>query len=327
MKTRQFFIVFITVSLLFSLFCAGASASDGVDTQVDTEPENSGSSSLRYPVVLVHGIALRDPGYLFNSWGKIPHLLRANGVEVYFGDTDAWGTIESNAGLLRASIDKILEETGKEKVNIIAHSKGGLDSRYLIWKYEYGDKVASLTTISTPHHGSVVADMVQELKIIHTRAAKRRLEGLGRLYNDVYPEAYAAGYELTTKNMDEFNKIVTMDDRVYYQSIYSIMNKASDDPLFAASYKYIKDVIGDNDGLVSEYSARWGENVIKIDGGISHGQIINITGQRLFDIEIPKIEGVIPQGQTIDIMGRNQLETKVLNVYLEIVKDLTNRGF
>jgi triacylglycerol lipase len=302
MKTRRFYIIFIFVSLLYCLFGGCKSASEPAAQNNHTEPGQSESISLKYPVVLVHGIALRDPGFLFNTWGKIPHVLRENGVEVYFGETDALGTIETNAGLLKVTIDKILEETGKEKVNIIAHSKGGLDSRYFIWKYDYGDKVASLTTISTPHHGSVIADMAQDLKTLHTRAARKSLEDLGKLYEDTYPDPYTVGYELTTKIMSEFNRIVTMDDRVYYQSIYSTMSKASDDPILTASYRYIKKVIGENDGLVSEYSTRWGNNIIKIDGGISHFQIIDFTMS-------------------------SQPGTRILNVYLGIVNDLSNRGF
>ena len=38
-----------------------------------------------------------------------------------------------------------------EKVNIIAHSKGGLDARYMISKLNMGEYVASLTMISSPH--------------------------------------------------------------------------------------------------------------------------------------------------------------------------------
>jgi len=172
----------------------------------------------------------------------------------------------------------------------------------MLWKYDYGDRVASLTTISTPHHGSVVADLTQNLKSLHTKSAKRSLEDLSRLYNDIYPDIYAAGYELTTTNMKEFNRIVTMDDRVYFQSIYSTMSKASDDPIFTASYKYIKGIEGENDGLVSEDSAKWGNNITKVKGGISHGQIIDIMGKDLFDMKIP-------------------------NIYLRIVNDLRQKGF
>jgi triacylglycerol lipase len=297
MKAKRFFIVFITVFLLYCLLGGCVSASDDINKE-----ELFKSLSLKYPVVLVHGIAMLDKGFILNTWGNIPRILGEKGVEVYFGGTDAWGTIDSNAGQLKTTIDKILEETGKEKVNIIAHSKGGLDSRFFIWKYDYGDKVASLTTISTPHHGSVIADMVQGLKTLHTKAAEKSLEDLGKLYKDTYPDPYTVGYELTTGNMRDFNRIVTMDDRVYYQSIYSTMSKASDDPILAAGYEYIKKVAGENDGLVSEYSARWGNNIIKIDGRISHFQIIDVT----------KI---------------SRLETQVLNIYLVIVNDLSNKGF
>ena len=275
----------------------------GVDLDnLSAEQEQFDSLSLKYPVILAHGIALRDRETTRVPWGRIPHALRESGVEIYFGNTDAWGSIESNAEMLKETVDKILKETGKEKVNIIAHSKGGLDSRYMIWKYDYGNKVASLTTISTPHHGAVLADMILSLKFVHTKTAEKNLKDLTKLYKDLYPDIYTAGYELTTASMKEFNKIVTMDDRVYYQSIYSAMNKASDDLVFAFSYNYIKKEIGGNDGMVSEYSARWGNNITKVEGGISHVQIIDIMWKDLFDMKIP-------------------------NIYLRIVNDLKNKGF
>jgi len=323
MKTKRFCIIYITVSLLFFLFCGCKSvlkpgvSKNGGNNQVFpagrvgtgvvldnllTELEHFDNLSLKYPVILVHGIAMRDREAASAPWGRIPHILKENGVEIYFGNTDAWGTIESNAEMLKMTIDKILKETGKEKVNIIAHSKGGLDSRCMIWKYNYGGKVASLTTISTPHHGAVLADMILNLRSLHTKTAKRTLGDLVKLYNDIYPDIYTAGYDLTTTNMNEFNRIVTMDDRVFYQSIYSIMTNAADDLLFTASYNYIKKEIGENDGLVSEYSARWGNNITKVEGGISHGQIVDVMLKDPFDMKIP-------------------------NIYLRIVNDLHHKGF
>src|SRR5215510_6280544 len=51
-----------------------------------------------------------------------------------------------------------------DKVHIIAHSMGGLDARYLLCNNLYGlgalDRVVSLSTISTPHRGSQVADLL-----------------------------------------------------------------------------------------------------------------------------------------------------------------------
>ena len=245
--------------------------------------------SLKYPVVLVHGIVAHDRGGIINFWGRIPEKLRENNVKVFFGNTDAWGSYESNAEILKTRIDKILEETNSEKVNIIAHSKGGLDSRFLIWKYDYGDKIASLTTISTPHHGAEIADFIFKQKIVHSRIAKNALVVFGNLYGDTNPDLYNVNYQLTTEKMKEFNEKTGADAGVYYQSIYTSMRNPLADPMFFYSFLYIKKITGDNDGIVSEHSARWGENIIKIEGGISHAEIVDYKMKKISGINIPDI--------------------------------------
>jgi triacylglycerol lipase len=195
-----------------------------------------------------------------------------------------------------------LDETNSEKVNIIAHSKGGIDSRYLIWRYDYGDKVASLTTISTPHHGAEIADLIYEQKIVHTRLAKNALAVYGKLYGDTNPDLYNVNYQLTTEKMKEFNESIGRDHRVYYQSIYTLMKNSFDDLTFYSSYRYIKKINGDNDGTVSEYSARWGDNIVKIEGGISHSEIVDFKMKKISGIYIP-------------------------DIYIEIVNELGKMGF
>jgi triacylglycerol lipase len=244
---------------------------------------------LKYPVVLVHGIVAFDREGFISFWGRIPEKLEERGVRVFFGNTDAWGSVESNAEILKISIDAILEETDSEKVNIIAHSKGGVDSRYLIWKYDYGDKVASLTTISTPHHGAEIADVLYGKEIVHTKIAKRAFSIFGELYGDKNPDLLTVGHDLTTAKMKEFNETVGMDPRVYYQSLYTTMRNRMDDMMFFYSYQFIKSLGGNNDGIVSERSAHWGENVRKIDGRISHAEILDIKRRPISGIDIPGI--------------------------------------
>jgi len=169
-------------------------------------------------------------------------------------------------------------------------------------KYDYGDKVASLTTISTPHHGSEIADLLYSRKGIHSKIVRLRLMGFGKLYGDLHPDIYKLNYELTTVKMKEFNKNVTMDNKVYYQSIYSTMNDPLDDIILSRSYNYIKKEAGDNDGLVSECSARWSDHIIKIEGGISHEQIIDQRGKNIAGINIH-------------------------GLYLKMVSDLSAMGF
>jgi triacylglycerol lipase len=237
----------------------------------------------------VHGIFAHDRGGIINFWGRIPQVFSDAGIKVFVGNTDAWGSYESNAEILKATIDRVLEETNSEKVNIIAHSKGGIDSRYLIWKYNYGDKIASLTTIATPHHGAEIADLVYAQDVVHTRFAKKVLELYGILYGDVNPDLYTLNQQLTTEHMREFNENILMDARVFYQSMYVTMRNPFDDLKYFYSYQYIKKKSGENDGVVSEISANWGDNVRKITSGISHAEIIDYKMRDISGINIPEI--------------------------------------
>ena len=244
---------------------------------------------MKYPVVLVHGIFAHDRESLITFWGRIPETLTKMGVRVFLGNTDAWGDYISNSFILKETIESLLYETKKEKVNIIAHSKGGIDSRYLIWKYGFGDKIASLTTINTPHHGAELADLIYNKKIMHSKLIKKALNIFGELYGDTNPNMYNVNYHLTTVKMKEFNEKITTDSRVYYQSLYSTMDNAFDDVMFFYTHNYIKKISGENDGVVSGNSARWGNNIIKIDGSISHAEIVDYKKKEVSGINIPDI--------------------------------------
>jgi triacylglycerol lipase len=63
--------------------------------------------------------------------------------------------------VLARVVDDVLARTRKRKVHLIAHSQGGVDSRVLVTDLGYADRVASLTTISTPHRGTAVADVAE----------------------------------------------------------------------------------------------------------------------------------------------------------------------
>ena len=116
----------------------------------------------KYPIVLAHGIAAKQLRIL-NAFGQIGSELEKEGYKVYVADTDGFGSVENNAEQLKSFIERVLSETGAEKVNIIAHSKGGLDAKYMITKLYMEDKIASLTTLCTPHKGSVIASKIWEL--------------------------------------------------------------------------------------------------------------------------------------------------------------------
>ena len=57
----------------------------------------------KYPIVLVHGLALRQSKAI-KAFGKIEKVLRDGGYTVFVADIDAFGTIETNAEQLREFI-------------------------------------------------------------------------------------------------------------------------------------------------------------------------------------------------------------------------------
>ena len=256
---------------------------------------------LNYPIILVHGTGAKDSG-LF--WGRIPKRLERSGLKVYFGNTDSWGSIESNARFLKTTVDKVLSECKCDKVNIIAHSKGGIDSRYLISSMNYGKNVASLTTISTPHSGSELVDYIVEKKSIYNPVARKIVNLVIKIYADKSPEPYKIISELTTQRMRNFNEQNPNREGIYYSSYHSFMRNSFDDLSYALSHWYLYKVAGRNDGIVSVNSAQWGEKFKIFTGkkknGISHSEIVDIKRKCISGIDIPEI-------------------------YIEIVKELEKR--
>lgn len=134
------------------------------------------SSNQRLPIVLAHGIARFDIlleilrahlqlpetelGNLFHYFKGIKNRLESHGFQVFHPNQDFAGPVDLRAEQLKARIIEILATTGAPKVHIIAHSMGGLDARHMIVDKGMADRVASLTTIGTPHLGTILADHV-----------------------------------------------------------------------------------------------------------------------------------------------------------------------
>ena len=134
--------------------------------------------ATRYPILLVHGVFFRDFRYL-NYWGRIPKELEENGAILYYGNHQSAASVADCGEELAARIRQIVTETGCGKVNIIAHSKGGLDSRYAIAMCGAGEYTASLTTINTPHRGCEFADYLL------TKIPQKQQDAVARTYNSV----------------------------------------------------------------------------------------------------------------------------------------------
>lgn len=225
---------------------------------VSTCRSESSYCASKYPVLLVHGIAFRDKVLFLSYWGNIPEHLSKKGAAVFTGGQEAYGTIENNALALKKKVNEILKKTGAEKVNIIAHSRGGLESRYMISMLGMESKVATLTTLSTPHRGSAMADYIIK-HVGDKKAITTIIDFYAKIMGDKNPESLNAGKELTTDSMKIFNDKVKDSPLVYYQSYISTIDENFGNPLWKAMYKLMEKKEGPNDGLVSVESAKWGK--------------------------------------------------------------------
>ena len=268
---------------------------------------NSNQCATKYPLVMLHGIGFRDLRY-FNYWGRIPKELTRNGAVVYYGHQEAWGTIEENAAFVQHKIEEILAIEHCEKVNIIAHSKGGLDARYLITHLHMEQQVASLTTVSTPHMGSELLLILNRIPDRIYRLISSRFDSAFRKIGDCHPDCYHASKQLSPEFCRQFNQATPNSDSVYYQSYASVMRHCWSDSLLSIPHLFmgLASHGKPNDGLVTEDSAKWGisketfQN--KYRRGISHGDMIDLKRE--------------------DYKGFDVIET-----YVDIVTDLKNMGF
>ena len=145
------------------------------------------------PVLLVHGIASRDESTSGSKlWGRIPDALRAAGHPVFFGDQDAWGTVETNAEQLAKTIESVAAQSPDGQVVIVAHSKGGLDSLAACRLPGIAEKVRALITLSSPHQGMAFCDWLLRSRVIIPRIAAPVVNAKAKLSGDANPDSYGA---------------------------------------------------------------------------------------------------------------------------------------
>lgn len=245
----------------------------------------------RYPLLLVHGVFFRDVRSL-NYWGRIPAELEENGARIFYGEHDSAASVAESAEALAARIREIVRRTGCGKVNIIAHSKGGLDCRYALAHCGIAPLVASLTTINTPHHGCLFADYLLEIAPVSLKervaaAYNTALKKLG----DSDPDFLGAVGDLTAAGSRAAMAEATVPETVFCQSIGSRLNRAAGGKFPLNFTYYLANYFdGPNDGLVSESSFNWSDRVtiLTVNGnrGISHGDMIDLNRENIpgFDV-------------------------------------------
>jgi triacylglycerol lipase len=147
--------------------CSTAGAPDGASSEGDAPDVQleSGTTSTftktRYPIVLAHGLSgFRQLFGVVDYFFGIPGDLQSGGAKVFVTQVSAFASAEQRGEQLLHQVEFIAASTGAGKVNLIGHSQGGLDARYVLAVRP--DLIASLTTVATPHLGADLADFLAD---------------------------------------------------------------------------------------------------------------------------------------------------------------------
>jgi triacylglycerol lipase len=287
----------------------------------------------KFPIVLAHGIArfdillelikeklgladneLAEKFHYFK--GIKPHL-ESNGFKVFHPNQDFAGPVDLRAEQLKARVNEIIASEGVHKVHIIAHSMGGLDARHMIVDKDMADKVASLTTIGTPHLGTILADHVLR------GGGMFLIKGLRQIIN-------LDGFkDITIASLEEFNRRAEDQEAknsVFYQTLASSEDLKSVFLPLMPAWLFIQEHEGRNDGLVSFRSQQWKKELIATD------DTRKTIAQKVFPLPADHLNEVgwwDLQEAVNPIFGFASLpkqaadyENKIKDVYLDVARNL-----
>jgi pimeloyl-ACP methyl ester carboxylesterase len=131
-------------------------------------------NGLQYPVMLVHGLGADKS--CFSPMES--HLNRA-GYTSYCVNYSCLGSdVEACARNLEREAAWLLEQTGSDRVHVVAHSLGGVVLRWAAANTRMGDWLSVGVTLGSPHRGTPTAHL-----------APSRLPGFGRIVSQLRPGA------------------------------------------------------------------------------------------------------------------------------------------
>jgi triacylglycerol lipase len=255
-------------------------------TQFPGEEPGGAAARGAYPIVLAHGLdGFKNIGPLEYYYG-VPEALKSDGRVVYVAQVDAYNSSDVRGAQLQTFVESALMTSGAAKVNLICHSQGGLDCRYVA--SNIGARIGAVVTIAAPHRGDPVADVamgalpgpLQDAVAFFLDAFGGAIDGGANNQN-----ARAAIESLTSAGAADFTKRHPDDPGVAYFSIAGRSNgsRGDDDcgspteapfvsrwdqyvhslsPLLSVPAQVIAGSFNPsptNDGLVTVASAKWGE--------------------------------------------------------------------
>ena len=238
---------------------------------------NCSDNWSKYPFFLLHGFASSG-----DTFERAVEIFDDAGYRVFAENVDKFDTSQVRAAQWKNHIEAARADGTFRGVHLIGHSMGGMDARYLAANLDPDRLVKTVTTLSTPHWGTPIADIGLGL-IDHDYEP----EEVGEMLETMLPEAdvtdstgapsiqsfalNAQLYQLSTDGAAFFNRQVIDREDVQYRSwtgmtcgtfqfgcqwdygweVVSLMLKPTHYVMLAKGLP--------SDGVVDVYSGMWGD--------------------------------------------------------------------
>ncbi|MCA9670299.1 MAG: alpha/beta fold hydrolase [Myxococcales bacterium] len=246
-----------------------------------TQPTAGGAP---YPIVFAHGLFGFDKIGPISYWWNVLPELEKDGNKVFAAKMDPANDSVVRGKQLLAFVKKVLQDTGAAKVNIIGHSQGGFEARYVAAVEP--NLVGAVVTVGTPHQGTKLADTIlSKVKPAQVELLKAFFNLLGQaFFGEIakHSDVEAAAKQLSTAGARDFNAKYPDSAGVSYYSVGgwtgilaqkpAAMCQSSIAPQFVMQFDKFKDtpdlnmlltglVIGQqpHDGVVELSSTKWGQ--------------------------------------------------------------------
>jgi triacylglycerol lipase len=142
----------LATALVIGLAANAQAQTPAPDATATPEAPASRECATRFPIVLAEGL-------LSIAHFNVAETLRQCGATVFTTDVDPANTSLVRGPQLLEDIQMIRAMTGAQKVNLVAHSQGGLDARFILGTQP--QVLGSIIQAGTPNLGSAAADLGQ----------------------------------------------------------------------------------------------------------------------------------------------------------------------
>ncbi|MBU3847915.1 MAG: triacylglycerol lipase [Candidatus Acinetobacter avistercoris] len=278
--------------IIFTLLSCGFITSTsfthaGNTSQIKERFVTSTYAKTKYPLVFAHGMGgwiragIDELGV--DYWYQILPDIARNGGNVWATRVSPFNSSEVRGEQLLQQVDEIIALTGQPKVNLLGHSHGGHSIAYV--SNVAPEKVASSTAIASPLKGSKVADLIisvqnspleKPLVDVVNFASKMLVWAQGLDPNSFPHDSLSAGKSLSLQGSAKFQAqyplgmpktacgegLATEKGIRFYSfgGTGTVTNVLDPDMLLGVTAK-LTDPKGDNDGLVSRCSAKYGKTI------------------------------------------------------------------